>query len=67
MVVVCKLLKNNCIIYGFNPIIETMTTVHSQAPLGTTTTRKVSSERKDSPNENIITQQKHNNQAKERF
>ena len=34
MVVVCKLLKNNCIIYGFNPNIETMTTVHSQAPWG---------------------------------
>ena len=34
MVVVCKLLKNNYIIYGFNPIIETIKTVHSQAPWG---------------------------------
>ena len=33
IVVVCKLLKVT-IIYGFNPIIETMTTVHSQAPWG---------------------------------
>ena len=35
MVVVCKLLKItliNNIIYGFNPIIKTMTTVHSQVP-----------------------------------
>ena len=34
VVVACKLLKNNCIIYVFNPTIETMTTVHSQAPWG---------------------------------
>ena len=29
-----KATKSNCIIYGFNPIIETMTIVHSEAPWG---------------------------------